>query len=55
VKKDDQNPQFTVWLAAYGKRLIEVAHTCGSSCVPKSESQSCEQADSGPPITPKQD
>jgi hypothetical protein len=54
VNKDDQNPQFTVWLAAYGKRLIEVARMCSVADEP-SESPSRNQLDSGPQVTPKQD
>ena len=30
MDKNDQNRQFEVWLAAYNKRLIEIARTCVS-------------------------
>lgn len=55
MKKDDQNPQFTVWLTAYGKRLIEVARICDSATDEPSDSQSQTQVDSGPQTTSKQD
>jgi len=42
VDKNDQNPQFEVWLAAYNKRLTEIARTCVSG--PAEENVSQDQA-----------
>jgi len=57
LKKDDQNPQFVVWLEAYGKRLVEITRTCIST--PSAEvsepAQNLSQQDSPPRIVPKQE
>jgi hypothetical protein len=31
MKKDEQNPVFEVWLAAFQSRLVEVARVCAPS------------------------
>jgi len=59
VDKNDQNRQFEVWLAAYNKRLIEIARTCVSGHAEEkiSEDQGAPREGSAVPtqIRPKAD
>jgi len=59
VDKNDQNRQFEVWLAAYNKRLIEIARTCVSGPAEEkiSEDQGASREGSALPrqIRPKAD